>query len=952
MTFYIDESATPVKGSKYLYFNVTGTSSSGMPNETIYYSSPGYKLSNPSYDGSINVTLTTDNTFHEGTYAIVISGGSNTIYYSVVPDSMSKNMWTYDGSTWNSTPYPADIPFYYNYTVLSDNPSQAFYYQDPQSVNFTVNTILCNYSSSFNAVSQSSFNITSNTSISFNINLYLIFVRNANLSISTGYEIVGNDDYWTTNFTISPFTTPINSVVIRNFTLLNIPSDWKYNGQIYNGSSPYNPYNTFPDLLPSAFMFQVLGSSVQGNFKVVFITLNYISSLDIFNVNNQLLSNSSLFINDIYHFAGTMYPSPSISGNISMVLYNSTNSLIIKYSNPNASILNNYLVFPSFNISKYFPPNSQFQGSYTLIFFWANPNLTKVGYYQMTIYFIIQTKLALIAKNGFVNITNNNTVKLSTSVNMLFTFTNLLSTSLISNSTTSFFFTNQYGENNTNLIGLTANSTSDKINVTINTNPTLDNFYRIGNFNLTIVVSKFGFETQIQSFLFTITGFNIKIDLSYNQKILRGQDFTVRAVVTSSDPVIKSLFLKTVSYTTQPVLSNLLIILRFDIVFQNNTQATVSTSSFTDQTGTAYLELSSTVTRDLKSINKMETDFNGNNLINTYENVVLNPTISFISSSGPISFVTIIMIILSIIIIVAVILGVFYFYNFTLLKSRESNQKYDDYINALTDFLGMYITNKDGLPVFLKSNQRSEDQNQHLMLSGVTYSIDLFLSNFKEEYTRTITKDSYYNPSDNTGLVNMTVIDQQNFKILIGVSDSYRMYVLITQTNPGMIKLFQNVLDNIERTIKIERTIINLQQVYPFFVNEIEKEFPIEIVNEFEVKFERLVNLITDSTQTLVSSSTINKLKDLCIYLVKNSNISSSIELPEDFDFKTLINKSDKIKIQRLTLPALNTILERIHCSKKQMYEIYYICSGSKVSIFRNITPINIPETSSAPTSD
>ena len=197
----------------------------------------------------------------------------------------------------------------------------------------------------------------------------------------------------------------------------------------------------------------------------------------------------------------------------------------------------------------------------------------------------------------------------------------------------------------------------------------------------------------------------------------------------------------------------------------------------------------------------------------------------------------------------------------------------------------MYLTTKQGLPDFQKSNQQSEDQNQHLMLSGVTYSIDLFLSNFKDEYTRTISKDSILERSDNIGFINMTVIDQQNFKIIIGVSDSYRMYVLIKNSNQSIIKLFQNVLDNIEKSIKITRTIINLQQIYPLFVHEIEKEFPIELVNEFEIRFDKLIDLITDSTQTFVSSSTINKLKEFSFYLAKYSYLDTSNAITDVFEF-------------------------------------------------------------------
>ena len=72
--------------------------------------------------------------------------------------------------------------------------------------------------------------------------------------------------------------------------------------------------------------------------------------------------------------------------------------------------------------------------------------------------------------------------------------------------------------------------------------------------------------------------------------------------------------------------------------------------------------------------------------------------------------------------------------------------------------------------------------------------------------------------------------------------------------------------------------------------------------------------------------------------------MTTDINFTEDFDFRTLINNSRKIKIKNFTLVSLMKVLGELKCSKKVIYEILFTCSTSKVSIFRNITPISIPD--------
>ena len=734
---------------------------------------------------------------------------------------------------------------------------------------------------------------------------------------------------------------------------MNIPTDWSYNNQVFNSSSLFTSYKTYPLSNSTMFLFQIQNSASQGNFKLIFSDENYATSISILDSNNSSISNLTISaLNTNLRFASGMSIPPTLPSNISLILENSTNSQIAMFNSLNASILGNSYIFSLFNLTDFFYLNSSYQGMYKLLFSWFNSNLTQVGYYEQPFLIVVATKLNLVSKSGLSN-PSNNTVSMSSQINLVYNFTNLFTSSSISNTSIQIDFSNEYGQNNNDLVGISSNSTTDRITVSIITDPALTPFYRIGYFNFIIVISKFGFQPQTKAFSFFITGFKVKIDLSYNNKIVRGQDFNVKAVVSSASVSSQTNLFKKVSTTSGPDLNNLNISINFSVTFLNNTRVIITNSSTTDQNGNAFIELSSSNTKEIKSIDSIQAQFSGNDQILGQSTTISNPGIQFVENTStslePLTFGMVFLIVLIAGLLVILFLGFAYLYNSSIKKSKVENLKFNDHINALEDFLGMYLTTKQGLPVFLKSNQQSEDQNQHLMLSGVTYSIDLFLSNFKDEYTRTISKDSILERSDNIGFINMTVIDQQNFKIIIGVSDSYRMYVLIKNSNQSIIKLFQNVLDNIEKSIKITRTIINLQQIYPLFVHEIEKEFPIELVNDFEIRFDKLIDLITDSTQTFVSSSTINKLKEFSFYLAKNSNLDSSIAITDEFDFKTLVNNSKKIKIQTFTLSALINILLSIKCSRKNMYEILYICSGSKISIFQNITPISIPENPQSP---
>ena len=1056
ITYYLNEKGTT--GSRNYNVRIRGIDPSGAPNGSIYFQVLGIGANN--LLGWTTTSLpANNNTFSKGTYAIVIeNANTGTFNWQVVLDNgygdstNSSFMWTKKISqNWNLTEYPADLPFYYSFmSVDPSNTSKPISYSTPGEINFKINNTLINsFSNSFNLNPSinKSFSVSTSISISFQINYFQSFKINSLSTVSTSYNISSNINLWTANITINALPPPtpstsLKSVVYRNITILNLPSSWIYNNQVFNGSNPFFlNINSFKSTV-SDFTFLLNGSTSLGNFKFIFSSPNYVNSIDILDQNNLPLTN---FINgsETIHFAGKMIFTPVITNNTKLTLQNNLNSQIVNYTYLNASIYEDYYSFPLFSINDYFNLNDSYQGSYKLIFSWSNDNLTKIGYYEQNVYFVISTTLTiyppraeyyvgeqvflngtfsdffndtiysnasvsyvtdwglsgsfsfnnsnnlfetnistldasngdhviiitatgpyfanqsieftidvdimrpsslnLISKNGF-QFSNNNTAQLSSNLQLSYLYSNLLNSTPITSSNLTLFLNGNPINLTTNNKGITVSFT-DNININLNLDPMAH--WNIGQYVLTVNSSKFGFESQQKSLNFTVTGYKILATLSFNNKFIRGEDFHVRVSLQYSNQTVNSLLNKLSSNTPDSTyLFNITVSLNITATFSNKTVKTIEMKpQATDQYGQANFDLDKSITQNMNVIHSLAVHTSGSNVISDYIQVVSGLNIPNSSQSFP--FAEIFMIILAIIIVIFALAGSLYFYRNYLISSSIQAQEYNDYIKSVTNFLGMYITTKQGLPVFLKSNQQLEDQNQHLMLSGVTYSIDLFLTNFKDEYTRTITKENNVQRSSNTGFVNMTVIDQENFKIIIGVSDSYRMYVLIRETSSRIMKMFQHIQENLEKDIHIERTIINLQQIYPLFVNEVEKDFPIELVNEFEVKFDKLVDFITNPDKhKLISASTLSKLKDLSFYLIKNSNLASSIVLDDEFDFNTIINNSKKIKVETLTLSSLMKILQKLKCSKKEIYEILFFCSTSKASIFKNITPISIPEES------
>ena len=560
------------------------------------------------------------------------------------------------------------------------------------------------------------------------------------------------------------------------------------------------------------------------------------------------------------------------------------------------------------------------------------------------------TSLNLISRSGLINNMNNIT-RLSSNIGLTYNFTNKLNSTLIINSNVSIYLNDKIINPKSNSYGLDL-TIGELINISLDLDP-IKTLNRAENYNLTIVTEKFGFLKQKDSYYFEVKGYDLSLSIDSNKNFIQGQTYNIKVQVSFTNQS-NNYYNKPNSFTSSSFspnsafLQSLNINLEVYVTFLNNTKTIYQLSAITDSNGVANFDLNNTQTDNLLQITNLNASFEGNgfnNAISYTKQVNVTNANSVETTSGLVSYDTLIIYASILVLFILVILGSFFLFSRYLRETAEKDQQYKEKIATLTNFLGMYITNKDGLPIFLKSNQQYEDQNQHLMLSGVTYSIDLFLNNFKDEYMRNILKEDNISRTTNTGLVNMTVINQDKFKIVIGVSDNYRLYVLSKETNDESIRIFQETLECVESGVEIRgHHIINLAQIYPIFTNAIQKAFPIELVNEFEVKIPELVEVITNSEKQVdISNSTITKLKEFCLYLVKHTQ-SNTITIDEDFDFRTIINNSRQIKVETLTLVSLMDIFNKLKCSKEVIHEILFILSQNRYSIFKNITPLSLPD--------
>jgi hypothetical protein len=714
--------------------------------------------------------------------------------------------------------------------------------------------------------------------------------------------------------------------------------------QITNISNAYIHLNVFVFPLINISNYFDLNDSYQGTFKVIFSWSNEnLTKIGYYEQFFHIVIQNNLDIEDIplNYYVGELI---AIKANFTDFFNNTV------YSNASLSYSTDWGSYGNFTFnisSELFETN--------ISTFDANNSDHKIIIYANNEYFVNQsieitvninttrpTTFDILFKEGFINEYKNIT-RLSGDLFLNFNYNNSLNSSSIYDPDITFILNSKVPTLKINNSIILSNNPDNLINIKINLDPIFG--WTIGNYNFTIVVDKFGFESKFYNLIFSIIGYDLKIDLSFNDQFIRNQDFHITAKVSFSNVINNAKLFKIGSFSIDDIyLFNISLKLEINLILINNSKSTILISDLTDQKGIANFELTADQTNELKSIQSISASFSGNS-VNNPKSITISG-LNIIESVQNI-LVTDFLLIIIIIFLVLLLLSAsgYYIYKAYILEFTKKSQFYDNYINSVSNFLGMYITNKEGLPIFLKSNQQIEDQNQHLMLSGVTYSIDLFLNNFKEEYSKKILKEELETRSNNINLVNMTLINQENFKILIGVSHSYRMYVLIKESNETITRIFQNVLERIQKNIQIKRTIINLHDVYPLFQTEISKIYPIDLVNEFEIDFYKLVKTITNSEiNKVLSNSTIAKLKELSFYLIRNSNLGS-IKLDEDFDFHTIINNSKRIKVETLTLKMLINILKKLKCSKRELYEILFICAGNGLSIFRNITPISIPTT-------
>ena len=108
--------------------------------------------------------------------------------------------------------------------------------------------------------------------------------------------------------------------------------------------------------------------------------------------NNFVISGS-----DQFHLVGGMGLDISNSNN-STIFLNITDlqDNIIDSFNQSQVVKNQFQIdSPSLNLTKYFNLNSSYQGTYKVKLYWANNNLTKIGYYEQNVYFVISTTLTI-----------------------------------------------------------------------------------------------------------------------------------------------------------------------------------------------------------------------------------------------------------------------------------------------------------------------------------------------------------------------------------------------------------------------------------------------------------------------------------------------------------------------------------------------------------------------------
>jgi hypothetical protein len=493
------------------------------------------------------------------------------------------------------------------------------------------------------------------------------------------------------------------------------------------------------------------------------------------------------------------------------------------------------------------------------------------------------------------------------------------------------------------------NQAIESIGMTLWTNRTIDDTwttkiwivfltnhsYQRGWYNFTFNLMKYGLENKSITLDFYVKGFDLSIDLSFDEKLTRGSPYSISAAVTYSNDTIPSENTNFLSKLNELPSIHYVISLFQDFAiiggpaegvpvdfeisvdFRNGSSSTLRKSISTNDEGVAIYLIPKETTREIEKIGSIFASISNQTFSETGFTEYDSPVIEIVETGPDIN----IPLIIGTFIIAAIILIIS---RFMWVSRRKSKQKYmskvatsEEQLSIISNMYNILITTSTGLPIYSVINAiyRTSKSISDL-LSGLSVGIDSFLDTFQVDFLTQISgekrTDIVEDEKPKEDEIQISAIQRKEFQILIAAAPSFRIFVFMKEVPPKAAEqVFHRIIKNLEETVQLD-DLVHEEIVKPQVGLIIKKHFPIVLLNAFTIDLKRLINLDKQAKKgeaTPISKFAIQALKRLILVRTGQGSLSLSPQKQIKF-FDKLISKKQLTEVGVLHYDVCTNILK------------------------------------------
>ncbi|MFX0181864.1 MAG: hypothetical protein ACFE95_02180 [Candidatus Hodarchaeota archaeon] len=274
-------------------------------------------------------------------------------------------------------------------------------------------------------------------------------------------------------------------------------------------------------------------------------------------------------------------------------------------------------------------------------------------------------------------------------------------------------------------------------------------------------------------------------------------------------------------------------------------------------------------------------------------------------------------------------------------EQRARAISYNERLNLISNIYYIIVATDAGIPVFNATNlyyYQEEDMKE--ILSGLSVTIDTFLSSFQDDFIGYIQGVYEDLESDDKKDIRLSLIEQNRIQIFIAASSSYRIFIFMKEKPSDYIKkIFYQIIDQLESQLKLSNFgVINERIVSPKIFNIIRTHFPINLLSPFKIDMKRLAeidSLARSGQNVSISMSALKALKRL--FMVKSTtNISINDEEVQIKAFDVAVANNQIIQSNVMIYDeALKIFKNVLKIESEQIFEAFWIGSRPDVNIIR-----------------